>query len=55
MTVTANTSDSTARILWAFLPPENYSSEILGWHVTESFGYAQNVQTLLVDLHELVL
>src|ERR1019366_2320981 len=26
----------------------NYSNELLGWKVSGSFGYAQNVQTLLV-------
>ena len=31
-----------------FSTNENYSNEILGWKVSGSFGYAQNVQTLLV-------
>jgi hypothetical protein len=47
-TVTENTDDQTGENSLGFSTNENYSSEILGWHVTGSFGYAQNVQTLLV-------
>jgi hypothetical protein len=47
-TVSANTSDNSGQDTLGFSGTENYSSEVLGWHVTESFGYAQNVQTLLV-------
>ncbi len=47
-TVAANTSDNTSEDTLSFAATENYSSEILGWHVTESFGYSQNAQTLLV-------
>ena len=31
-----------------FSTTEHYSNEIAGWHIDESFGYAQNMQTLLV-------
>jgi hypothetical protein len=48
MTVTENTADKTGEDTLGFSTIENYSSEILGWNVTGSFGYAQNVQTLLV-------
>jgi hypothetical protein len=48
VTVTENTSDQTSEDTLGFSTTENYSDEILGWKVTGSFGYAQNVQTLLV-------
>jgi hypothetical protein len=48
LNVTANVADSTGEDTLGFSTNENYSSEILGWKVTGSFGYAQNVQTLLV-------
>jgi hypothetical protein len=48
VTVTENTSDQTAEDTLGFSTTENYSSVILGWHVSGSFGYAQNAQTLLV-------
>lgn len=48
VTVTANTSDNTGEDTLGVSASENYSSLVLGWHVTESFGYAQNAQTLLV-------
>ena len=47
-TLTANNADQTGEDTLGFSTNENYSSEILGWHVTGSFGYAQNAQTLLV-------
>jgi len=47
-TVTANKADQTGEDTIGFSTNGNYSSEILGWNVTSSFGYAQNVQTLLV-------
>jgi hypothetical protein len=31
-----------------FSTTENYTSEVLGWKVSGTFGYAQNVQTLLI-------
>lgn len=47
-TVTANSSDNDGEDTLGFSATENYSKVLLGWHVTESFGYAQNAQTLLV-------
>ena len=47
-TVTANRADRTGDDTVGFSTNENYSSEIHGWHMTGSFGYAQDVQTLLV-------
>lgn len=48
VTVTANTSDKDGEDTLGFSATENYSNLVLGWHVTETFGYAQNAQTLLV-------
>jgi hypothetical protein len=48
LTVAENTSDQTGEDTLGFSTNENYSNEIHGWKVTGSFGYAQNVQTLLV-------
>jgi hypothetical protein len=48
VTVSANNSDNTGADTLGFSTNENYSSEIKHWHVNGSFGYAQNVQTLLV-------
>jgi len=48
LTFSANTSDNTDEDTLGFSTTDNYSSVILGWHVNASFGYAQNVQTLLV-------
>jgi hypothetical protein len=48
VTVTANHSDNTGEDTLGFSTNENYSSAIKGWHLTGAFGYAQNVQTLLV-------
>jgi hypothetical protein len=48
LTVTANKADQTGEDTLGFSTNENYSSEIKGWHVSGAFGYAQNVQTLLV-------
>jgi hypothetical protein len=45
---TENTSDQTGEDTLGFSSTENYSGEIRGWHVSGSFSYAQNVQTLLV-------
>ena len=47
-TMTANTADNTGEDTLGFSTNENYSTETHGWHMTGSFGYAQNVQTLLV-------
>ncbi len=48
VSVTANTSDNDGGDTLGFSATENYSNLLLGWHVAESFGYAQNAQTLLV-------
>jgi hypothetical protein len=40
--------DQTGDNALGFSATQNYSRTVEGWHVTESFGYAQNVQTLLV-------
>jgi hypothetical protein len=52
ITVTENmedpTSDQAAEDTLGFSTTENYSGNILGWHLTGMFGYSQNVQTLLV-------
>lgn len=48
VSVIANTSTPSSSDTIGFSASENYSSILLGWHVTESFSYAQNVQTLLV-------
>ncbi|MDR3738546.1 MAG: hypothetical protein P4L40_05955 [Terracidiphilus sp.] len=47
-TATANTSDSTGQDTLGFSANENYANVLLGWQITESLGYSQNVQTLLV-------
>ena len=48
VTVSANTADNSGTDTLGFSTNENYSNEFFGWHVNGSFGYAQNVQTLLV-------
>jgi hypothetical protein len=48
VTANSNTSDQTGDDTLSLSTNENYSSEIRGWHVNGTFGYAQNVQTLLV-------
>jgi hypothetical protein len=48
LTVEENSADGTGEDTLGFSTTENYSNEIDGWKVTGSFGYAQNVQTLLV-------
>ncbi len=47
-TMSANTSDTNGQDTLGFSTTENYTTEIDGWHVNGTFGYAQNVQTLLV-------
>ena len=47
-TATENISDNNGEDTLGFSTTENYSSQIRGWDVNGSFGYAQNVQTLLV-------
>ncbi|HTB96831.1 MAG TPA: hypothetical protein VK716_07465 [Terracidiphilus sp.] len=48
VTFTANTSDTTGQDTLGFSGTENYSNQFHGWHLSESFGYSQNAQTLLV-------
>ncbi len=48
VSVSANSAENTGTDTLSFSNSENYSSEIRGWHLNGSFGYAQNVQTLLV-------
>ena len=48
LTVTDNTTDATGANSLGLSTNANYTSLILGWQVTGSFGYAQNVQTLLI-------
>jgi hypothetical protein len=48
LTVTANKADTTGMDTLGLSANANYSNNIMGWLVTGSFGYAQNVQTLLV-------
>jgi hypothetical protein len=48
LVLTANKADRTGEGSLGFSTAENYSAVVLGWNVTGSFGYAQNVQTLLV-------
>lgn len=46
--VTANSSEQNGQDTIGLSASENYSNVLYGWHVNESFSYAQNVQTLLV-------
>ena len=48
MTLSDSTSDNSHVNALGFVSTANYSRQILGWGVTGSFGYAQNVQTLLL-------
>ena len=48
LTVTENVNDQNGQGTLGFSANGNYARVIDGWHVTGSFGYAQNVQTLLV-------
>ena len=48
ISVSANSANQNGEDSIGFSATENYSNVILGWHVNESFSYAQNVQTLLV-------
>jgi len=48
LTLTGNSDDQTGQDTLGFSTTVNDSSEVLGWHVNGTFGYAQNVQTLLV-------
>jgi hypothetical protein len=46
--MTANSADNTGEDTLGFSTNENYTTVYRGWHMTGQFGYAQNVQTLLV-------
>jgi hypothetical protein len=48
LNATDNIADQTGENTLGFSTTENYSTVVLGWHVTGSFGYSQNAQTLLV-------
>lgn len=48
VSVIVNSSEQNGEDTIGFSATENYSNVMLGWHVNESFAYAQNVQTLLV-------
>jgi len=48
VTVTANSSEQNGQDSIGLSTSENYSNILYGWHLNESFSYAQNVQTLLV-------
>jgi hypothetical protein len=48
LSVTDNQDDQSGDNTLGFSFSQNYSRLVDGWHVTESFGYAQNVETLLV-------
>jgi hypothetical protein len=47
-TLSANRADEGGQDTLGFSTNANYSSEIQGWHITGGFGYAQNMQTLLI-------
>ena len=47
-TVTANSSEQNGQDTIGLSATVNYSNVVSGWHLNESFSYAQNVQTLLV-------
>ncbi len=46
--LSANVLERNSEDSLGFSTNENYSNEIRGWRMTGSFGYAQNVQTLLI-------
>jgi len=48
LSVTANRSTPSGSDTIGLTASESYSSILMGWHVTESFSYAQDAQTLLV-------
>jgi hypothetical protein len=47
-TFNENNIDKTGENTLGFSSNANYSSQILGWQVNGTFGYAQNVQTMLI-------
>jgi len=48
VTFVGNTGGQNSADSLGFATTLNYSNEIKGWHVNGTFGYAQNMQTLLV-------
>jgi hypothetical protein len=48
LSLTGNSDDQSGDNTLGLSFSQNYSRQIKGWHVTESFGYAQDVETLLV-------
>ena len=48
VTMTDNTSAQNSANALGFSATTNYSTEVRGWHMAGAFGYAQNVQTLLI-------
>jgi hypothetical protein len=48
LSLTDNVNDQNGNNTLGFSFNQNYSRRVEGWHVNESFGYAQNVETLLV-------
>ena len=48
VSVTANQSEQNGQDTIGLSATANYSDVVAGWHLNESFSYAQNVQTLLV-------
>lgn len=48
VSATENNDDNSGANTLGFSTNASYSKVLLGWHVNGSFGYAQNVQTLLV-------
>lgn len=49
VSVIANAAEENGEDTIGFSASENYSNVLFGWHLNESFAYAQNVQTLLVS------
>jgi hypothetical protein len=48
LNMTANAADGSGQDTLGFSASGNYSNIVKGWHLNGSFGYAQNVQTLLI-------
>jgi len=48
LSVTANSADKTGADTLGLSTTENYTTEVMGWHLNGSFAYTQNAQTLLV-------
>jgi len=48
LTFSGNQAEQSSSDSLGFSAAEHYSDEVAGWHIDESFGYAQNMETLLV-------